>query len=110
MKYNYSKLKLAVFACTARESRLQHHDMPDVEGRKPKNAEIKFIYLKGTWWAWQGLNLRPLRCQHSALPLSYTPTRVRRHLSLIDSQRAFWGPGPIATLRATCKHPSPQPS
>ena len=27
------------------------------------------------WWAWQGLNLRPLRCQHSALPLSYTPTR-----------------------------------
>src|SRR3546814_4747727 len=26
------------------------------------------------WWAWQGLNLRPLRCQHSALPLSYTPT------------------------------------
>jgi hypothetical protein len=25
------------------------------------------------WWAWQGLNLRPLRCQHSALPLSYTP-------------------------------------
>jgi hypothetical protein len=29
----------------------------------------------GKWWAWQGLNLRPLRCQHSALPLSYTPTR-----------------------------------
>src|SRR5690349_8696873 len=28
------------------------------------------------WWAWQGLNLRPLRCQHSALPLSYTPTEV----------------------------------
>ena len=27
-------------------------------------------------WAWQGLNLRPLRCQHSALPLSYTPTRA----------------------------------
>ena len=25
------------------------------------------------WWAWQGLNLRPLRCQHSALPLSYAP-------------------------------------
>ena len=29
------------------------------------------------WWAWQGLNLRPLRCQHSALPLSYTPTLER---------------------------------
>ena len=27
------------------------------------------------WWARQGLNLRPLRCQHSALPLSYAPTR-----------------------------------
>ena len=25
------------------------------------------------WWAWQGLNLWPLRCQRSALPLSYTP-------------------------------------
>ena len=32
---------------------------------------------KEKWWAWQGLNLRPLRCQHSALPLSYTPTRGR---------------------------------
>ena len=31
----------------------------------------------GKWWAWQGLNLRPLRCQHSALPLSYTPTLGR---------------------------------
>ncbi len=30
------------------------------------------------WWAWQGLNLRPLRCQHSALPLSYTPTKGKR--------------------------------
>ena len=26
------------------------------------------------WWAYQGSNLGPLRCQHSALPLSYTPT------------------------------------
>ena len=31
--------------------------------------------MRRKWWAWQGLNLRPLRCQHSALPLSYTPTR-----------------------------------
>jgi hypothetical protein len=24
--------------------------------------------MKGKeWWAWQGLNLRPLRCQHSAV-------------------------------------------
>ncbi len=29
------------------------------------------------WWARQGLNLRPLRCQHSALPLSYAPAPPR---------------------------------
>ena len=26
------------------------------------------------WWARQGLNLRPPRCEHGALPLSYAPT------------------------------------
>lgn len=78
--------------------------------RKHPKSSYGTFSRKRTWWAWQGLNLRPLRCQHSALPLSYTPTRVRRRLSLIDSQRAFWGPGPIATLRATCKRPSPHPS
>ncbi len=31
------------------------------------------------WWARQGLNLRPLRCQHSALPLSYAPTQAALH-------------------------------
>ena len=25
------------------------------------------------WWAVQGLNLRPLACEASALPLSYAP-------------------------------------
>src|SRR3954467_7443530 len=28
------------------------------------------------WWARQGLNLRPPRCEHGALPLSYAPTPV----------------------------------
>src|SRR5690606_4964217 len=28
------------------------------------------------WWARQGLNLRPLRCEHSALPLSYAPVTI----------------------------------
>ena len=28
------------------------------------------------WWARLGLNQRPLRCQHSALPLSYAPSDV----------------------------------
>ena len=28
------------------------------------------------WWARLGLNQRPLRCQHSALPLSYAPENL----------------------------------
>ena len=28
------------------------------------------------WWARLGLNQRPLRCEHSALPLSYAPAQV----------------------------------
>ena len=30
----------------------------------------------GKWWARLGLNQRPLRCQHSALPLSYAPDQL----------------------------------
>lgn len=42
-----------------------------------KNAASAVLERRrGKWWAWQGLNLRPLRCQHSALPLSYTPTLI----------------------------------
>ena len=41
-----------------------------------RTQRVKYLILVWKkWWAWQGLNLRPLRCQHSALPLSYTPTR-----------------------------------
>ncbi len=32
-----------------------------------------YYYLRFLWWARQDLNLRPLRCQRSALPLSYAP-------------------------------------
>jgi hypothetical protein len=28
------------------------------------------------WWAWQGLNLRPLRCQHTALRLNPQKSRT----------------------------------
>ena len=38
-----------------------------------KSPGNSLSYQGFLWWAWQGLNLRPLRCQHSALPLSYTP-------------------------------------
>ncbi len=54
------------------------------------------LLKENNWWAWQGLNLRPLRCQHSALPLSYTPTwgslngpGLRRKPRLRDSERAL---------------------
>src|SRR5690348_2773607 len=56
------------------------------DGAAPADETEKWWFSRKKWWAWQGLNLRPLRCQHSALPLSYTPTRVsrcgleRRHL------------------------------
>src|SRR5215213_2525986 len=51
------------------------------------------------WWAWQGLNLRPLRCQHSALPLSYTPTARGQaaHLeSAASSRKHLIGQGAAA--------------
>src|SRR6185369_1422406 len=31
------------------------------------------VSLRKRWWARQGLNLRPLPCEGSALPLSYAP-------------------------------------
>ena len=49
------------------------------ETKKPRTVRDRPGLLN--WWAWQGLNLRPLRCQHSALPLSYTPTRSPKRLS-----------------------------
>src|SRR3546814_11629211 len=42
--------------------------------RATKNPAKPLIWRGFRWWAWPGLNLLPLRCQHSALPLSYTPT------------------------------------
>ena len=45
------------------------------------------------WWARQGLNLRPLRCEHSALPLSYAPTPGRRE------RRSRWCRGDFCPSR-----------
>ena len=46
------------------------------ETRGVSTVRIHFGHCLGgsRWWAYQGSNLGPLRCQHSALPLSYTPT------------------------------------
>jgi hypothetical protein len=54
-------------------------EMPATMAAKERQKVADFSRKK--WWAWQGLNLRPLRCQHSALPLSYTPTLVSREAS-----------------------------
>jgi hypothetical protein len=45
------------------------------------------------WWARLGLNQRPLRCQRSALPLSYAPhasylNPSRRHFNLVAAWAA----------------------
>ena len=39
-----------------------------IGGRSRERAEVSFF-----WWARQVLNLRPLACEASALPLSYAP-------------------------------------
>ena len=49
---------------------------PGPPQRKRKPQKTAWFSEASEWWAWQGLNLRPLRCQHSALPLSYTPTAL----------------------------------
>ena len=38
------------------------------------------------WWARLGLNQRPLRCQRSALPLSYAPILIRQKSSINSIQ------------------------
>ena len=35
---------------------------------------IRFNSTANKWWAQQELNLRPLRCQRSILPLNYMPS------------------------------------
>src|SRR5215510_8738928 len=41
----------------------------------PGQARSWWWALFGRWWARLGSNQRPLRCQRSALPLSYAPDR-----------------------------------
>src|ERR1041384_3554642 len=46
--------------------------------RKCPSLAVAEVGSGQAWWARQGLNLRPLRCEHSALPLSYAPTPIRQ--------------------------------
>ena len=47
------------------------------------------------WWARQGLNLWPLPCQGSALPLSYAPIREKIRVRHASGKHGSW------TARAT---------
>ena len=46
-----------------------------------RGRQLRSIISGEAWWARQGLNLRPLRCEHSALPLSYAPTLLAKCLA-----------------------------
>ena len=61
--------------------------------RQPRGARSPRRCVRRRWWARQGLNLRPLRCQHSALPLSYAPTVGSNRRAGLVAQPAF-RPGP----------------
>src|SRR5262249_20828910 len=45
---------------------------------------------RGEWWARLGSNQRPLRCQRSALPLSYAPRAISSALSERPIQADGW--------------------
>ncbi len=62
---------------------------------------VRYKPLK-SWWARLGLNQRPLRCQRSALPLSYAPTGPPRPRDLdgITDESAVglpWGAREVAS-------------
>src|SRR5215210_1663133 len=65
------------------------HEPHALAARRLSHQSLMSDLTEKKWWAWQGLNLRPLRCQHSALPLSYTPTPGR----LSDAAAAVQGAG-----------------
>src|ERR1700736_5400685 len=48
-----------------------------VRERLPQDDVPVFVRSQA-WWARLGSNQRPLRCQRSALPLSYAPDRLAR--------------------------------
>ncbi len=74
---------------------------PCWRGARPRSVRAREGEKNGpksggkTWWAWQGLNLRPLRCQHSALPLSYTPTPVTGEVPLVGRGSEGKTPSPL---------------
>lgn len=45
------------------------------------------------WWAWLGLNQRPLRCERNALPLSYTPSKETKFIHAPPAKRNRHGRG-----------------
>ena len=105
----------AAIAHQARSATGQHRPVSEWDGARPQPDVASRSFKGRKWWAWQGLNLRPLRCQHSALPLSYTPTtgdlavalRLRKALrrvatnlpgKVVELGRNPWGDGALGGL------------
>ena len=70
-----------------------HAVYPPVVATDPRSC----VPARRCWWARQVLNLRPLACEASALPLSYAPWRSRLRVAKLDlrsesSPRAFRRP------------------
>ncbi len=56
----------------AKTEELRQHSRRDTISLRGQTAKLPQCRQAG-WWARLGLNQRPLRCQRSALPLSYAP-------------------------------------
>src|SRR6202022_3387996 len=63
-----------------------------VRERLPQD-DVRVFVRSEAWWARLGSNQRPLRCQRSALPLSYAPDRLARVSRLIGSPGGREAPG-----------------
>ena len=66
------------FGCTETNKSTVQPDIKDNEKETPclqieKRPDHQIRPFGFSWWAQQGLNLRPLPCEGSALPLSYAP-------------------------------------
>jgi hypothetical protein len=80
------------------EYRLQVDSLLTRRGRPTQSADLVWPetgllgivsgFSMGSTWAGLGLNQRPLRCERSALPLSYPPLRDRRQALGVRPQKA----------------------
>src|SRR3546814_15650110 len=58
-----------------------HRPQQEPPQKRRAGTRITRPALLENWWARLGLNQRPLRCEHSALPLSYAPETTKRRIT-----------------------------